>query len=393
MPPKDHVATAAADWQCKSCTNQAGKPWRNKGALKECSKCHLHKGACFGQKVSRSTAESPSTSAKAAKAPDYKQVYEAQLVENQRIQKERKNMALQLVAKAPGGPEQAPPLSGDDADDCKAMVADEPSNGPAALEAAVAEARDELKQMEGFSEFNRSLIIDFPAKLAAAKAKLETATANRRAANPLKQRLEGAEAHQARSAKKLTSAKAALATKQQELVSLQEAIKVQAAAVDTVAAVVAKADAEVAVLAAQLAAERSTAVDAAPGTPVQALVHAQSPGGDDYVSIAEATQMWAEAMARINQEREHEREQLNNLLDDARLQSQAPSEAAPSEANDTGTVDELVDDDEAWNKVEKSKRKAYLDRGRDRLAKDVRSRLCNFTKVSDTSSPFKKPKM
>ena len=103
---------------------------------------------------------------------------------------------------------------------------------------------------------------------------------------------------------------------------------------------------------------------------------------------------------RLNEEKlsplnafELEREQLNQLLADARLPSQAPSEVAPSEANEVGTLEDLADDDEAWGKVEKSKRKAYLNRGRDKLAKDLRSSLSSFAKVSDISSPFKKTKV
>ena len=69
MPPKADGDVVKADWLCKSCTTQAGKPWRNKGALTACSKCRLHKGACFGQKFSRDGTESPTTSAKGLKSP------------------------------------------------------------------------------------------------------------------------------------------------------------------------------------------------------------------------------------------------------------------------------------------------------------------------------------
>ena len=64
----------------------------------------------------------------------------------------------------------------------------------------------------------------------------------------------------------------------------------------------------------------------------------------------------------------------------------APSEAAQSETGDLACLDDL-DDDAAWAKIEKGKRKAVISRQRDRLAKDVKHSL---GKVSGASSPFAK---
>ena len=61
-------------------------------------------------------------------------------------------------------------------------------------------------------------------------------------------------------------------------------------------------------------------------------------------------------------------------------------------ASDIGDLDsiEQFDDDAAWGKIEKGRRKAMLGLSRDRLAKDVKSSLGGFAKVSSTKSPFAK---
>ena len=140
-----------------------------------------------------------------------------------------------------------------------------------ALDEAVVQARDELKQMQGFTTFHRSLITDFEAKLASAQGRLDDALVARRAANPLKKQLETAEAHQKRSGKKLADAKASLETKRKELADAQLAIERQQAAVAEAEAVVAKVDAEVAQLAARFALERNAAPPAKSAQPEQVL--------------------------------------------------------------------------------------------------------------------------
>ncbi|CAK0833149.1 unnamed protein product [Prorocentrum cordatum] len=39
---------AADPWRCKECVTRDGTPWINRGDLKQCSKCNLHKGVCYG---------------------------------------------------------------------------------------------------------------------------------------------------------------------------------------------------------------------------------------------------------------------------------------------------------------------------------------------------------
>ena len=64
MPHKSSNAIVKVDWQSKTSTNRAGKPWCNKGHLMERGKCKIHKGQSFGQLVARSSADAPTRSAK-----------------------------------------------------------------------------------------------------------------------------------------------------------------------------------------------------------------------------------------------------------------------------------------------------------------------------------------
>ena len=76
-----------------------------------------------------------------------------------------------------------------------------------ALGAAISKAREELKELQNCSEFYKSLVPDFAGKLVAAQAKVDAAGAARRAADPLKKQLEGAEGYQTRMAKKPSDAR------------------------------------------------------------------------------------------------------------------------------------------------------------------------------------------
>ena len=62
------------------------------------------------------------------------------------------------------------------------------------LGAAIIKAHDELQQIKACSDFYKSLIPDYAEKKAHAQQRLDAALAARRAANPLKKRLEGAQA-------------------------------------------------------------------------------------------------------------------------------------------------------------------------------------------------------
>ena len=62
-----------------------------------------------------------------------------------------------------------------------------------ALAQAVEKARDDVKHLEAFSQAQRALVLDFAALMASAKQKLEVAAEAKRAANPLRQRIDEAE--------------------------------------------------------------------------------------------------------------------------------------------------------------------------------------------------------
>jgi hypothetical protein len=256
--------------------------------------------------------------------------------------------------------------------------------GASALEAAISAARDELKQTQACTDFQKSLVPDFAAALAAAHAKVEAALVARRAASPLKKQLEGAEGHQQRSAKKVADAKALLEARRKEVADAQAAMQLQKEALADLEAVLAKADAEVADLAARFASERNAA-PAAPATSGTAQLDANP---DGFVSRSFAEEKWAEREAHFARQLE----QLQSLVADGQAGG-AMLEAAPSEASDLGTLEQLealADDDVAWGRVDKTKRKAVLSRQRDRLAKQVKTSIGGFTKISGTHSPFSK---
>ena len=257
--------------------------------------------------------------------------------------------------------------------------------GTSALEAAISAARDELKQTQAFTDFQKSLVPDYTAALAAAHAKVEAALVARRAASPLKKQLEGAEGHQQRSSKKVVDAKALLETRRKEVADAQAAVQLQEKALADLQAVLAKADAQVADLAARFASERNAAPAAPAGAASQAVDSAAATGPTGYVPIALAEARW--------NEREQEFQKIIAealaLAASDRANSMAPSDAAASDVGDVASLDALesFDDDEKWNKVGKDKRKAVLSKQRDVLATKVRKSLA---KVSLTESPFSK---
>jgi hypothetical protein len=333
----------AADWLCKTCTNRSGAQWRNAGTLKECGKCSVHKGASFGQKAG-TTLQRPPSAPSASEQKLAKQLAEAQAE------------LAKLSANATDSQE-----------------ADEA--GTSELANAVTVARDELKQLQDCSEFYRSLIPDFEQKLADAQGKVDAAAAARRAANPLKKQLEGAEQYQARMAKKLVDAKAGLEERRKGLVEAQAALEKQQAAVSEAELVVAKADAEVAALAARFALERNAAPAQATSVPADASTVVQVQAHEGYVTVAFAEEKWAEREAAFAAQIA----QLQAMVVQA---EDAQSEAAPSETGDV--VPDFLDDG-AWSKVERGKRHKLLLKERDTLARNVRTKL---SKVALCKSPF-----
>ena len=156
----------------------------------------------------------------------------------------------------------------------------------------------------------------------------------------------------------------------------------QRSAVAEAEAIVAKADAEVAALAARFASERNAAVGAAASS--QQQPPASTASAEDFVSVTYANEKWAEREAEYARIIAH----MQALVDEG-AGTAAPSEAAPSDVGDLASLEGL-EDDAAWGRIEKSKRKAVIRHQRDRLAKEVKSSLGGFAKVSAATSPFKK---
>ena len=242
-------------------------------------------------------------------------------------------------------------------------------DGDGVLDAAVSRARVHLKQLKDLPEAVRGLLAGgYEARLATAQAELEQANVARRAANPLKKQMDGAENHKARMAKKLEDAKSAL----QEREAAREAINAQiverVAAVAEAEAANAKASAEVAAVAAKYASERTD--------PTRIVLDGEdAPPG--FVSIQFADGKWAEREAVFAQQIA----QLTALVAAQGEGSAAASEGSPSVADE----DEDLEGDEAWSQVTRDKRRKVLRKERDVLASKVRSSL---GKVSSHASPF-----
>jgi hypothetical protein len=256
------------------------------------------------------------------------------------------------------------------------------------MEAAISGARDELKQTQSLSDFQKSLLPDFEAALAAAHAKVEAALVARRAASPLKKQLEGAEGHQQRSAKKVADGKSALELRRKELAEAQAAVLLQEQGLAALEAVLAKADTQVAELAARCASERNAgaAVQVAGEGATQAADGAAANGhSEGFVSLAMVEARWKE------RELEFQRiiEETRALAVSERTHSLAPSQAAASDVADIASLDQVesFEEDEKWIQVARDKRKAVLSRQRDVLATKV-SR--SPAKVSLIESPFSK---
>ncbi len=356
MPPP----SASSHWECHKC-----HCWAPRGGKAYCNSCGHSPPAGVTEKRDAQPKRTPKAKPKArvkAKADDdhrHSAAKKAMAAKDRRIaglQKELDAAKAAAAAATPPGPAES-----------EAM--DLQSGATVGLDNEVCRARDELTQMQGFTEFHKSLIPNFEDKLKAAHAKLEDATAARRAANPLREQIEKAEAFQARAAKRLAEAKSCLVERQQGLAEAQRALEEQQAAVAEAEATVTKAGAEVAALAARYASERA---DTAPGATI-AIADPSAANPSGFVSVAYAEEKWAEREVAFNQ-------QLAQLQALVAAKSEAPSEAGDPELD-------LFEEDETWNKVERGKRKSLLRKERDALATRVRAGL---GKVSSAASPFKK---
>ena len=113
---------------------------------------------------------------------------------------------------------------------------------------------------------------------------------------------------------------------------------------------------------------------------------------DGFVSRAFAEEMWAKREAEFAKELEQRLNLVQGLLGSkpAQNQSQAASEVAPSDVADLDSLDDFADDDNAWGKVDKSKRKAVIKQAK--LVREIKTGIGSWSKVSAAASPFAKQK-
>jgi hypothetical protein len=380
----------ATHWECFKCHS-----WAPRGGKGYCNSCGHAPPAGVTEKRSapakRAGAKPEAkTRAKAGGAgQDGKKKAAAADAKDRRIANLQKELA---AAKDAAVLAQASPAAASGAGMCVDATNETEAS---ALAQAVEKARDDVKHLEAFSQAQRALVLDFAALMASAKQKLEVAAEAKRAANPLRQRIDEAERFQKRAETRRTAAVAALDEHKQALAELQLLSAEKEEMVTTTDAEVAKAVACVASLVASLAAEKGALSfhSAAPCVQPQALAAGGEPTAD-YVLRTFAEDKWAEREKEVAAERaENQRviAELRSLVADntAADSAEAPSsEVAPS---DVGSIDDL-EEDSAWAKVDRSKRKTVLARQKQILAKQVRTTLGGIakTKVMVVASPFQK---
>ena len=323
----------------------------------------MPKGPAGGQRTKPSTAERQLR--QAAKGKRGENAGKKQAHEISKLKAE-----LEELRKASAGKADSPAKPADDMD---------LDGGSGQLDEAVSAARIRLKHAKDMPESVRDLLAGgHAACLAKVQAEYDAALAARRAANPLKKQLEGAETHKARMVKKLEETRAVLQEQLEAVDALNRQMADQKVLVAEAEAASAKATAEVSALVAQYASERTDPDIKAAGC---AGGPAVVPAG--CVSLQFAEEQWAEREAAFAQQMA----QLQALLGhQPEGTNPTPSEATPSVAGDVGSIDDL-EDDNAWQKVAKEKRKGLLRRERDALASKLRTSL---GKVATHTSPFNK---
>ena len=364
------------DWTCKTCDGKDGKKFVNFGSRKSCLRCGLSKGVCFGAKAP--APNSPAKPTPAAKPPRAADIVAKRALEEKRALEKKHALEIkQLQDELTEARKSAPAQGASSLGDGVHMDLDgEDETTASALTAAVERARDKLAKLKQLPEELRSLVEGgFQACCSKVQQELADAQAARRAANPLKKQVAGAEAYKARMEKKLADERAMLQQQEAQLADIKKTIEVQRAAVHEAEVATTKAATELASLAAQLASEHAVPAPAA------AEEGPQPPAG--FVTVAFAEQKWAEREAEFTEKMAQLQALVDGQLDGIASETQDDTR---SDCAELASV-ELFEDDEAWNKVDKTKRKALLGREREKLATKVKASL---TKVSTHASPFKK---
>ena len=380
----------ATHWECYKCHS-----WAPRGGRDFCNSCGRAPPAGVTEKRStpakKAGAEPKAKAeAKAGGGKDGKQKASSTAdAKDRRIANLQKELA---AAKEAAALAQASPAATPSA----GMEVDATGGTEASARAqAVEKAREDVRLLEAFSQAQRDLVPDFGALMANAKQQLETAAEAKRAANPLKQRIVDAERFQKRAESRRTAAVVALDEHKQALAELQRLSAEKEAAVSTAEAEVAKAAACVASLVASLAAEKGAcaAHPAATHLQLQPPAVAVEPAAD-YVLRTFAEEKWAEREKEVAAERaENQRviAELRSLVADGTSADSADAPISEASPSDVGCVEDL-EDDSAWAKVERSKRKNVLARQKQVLAKQVRTTLGGIAKakVHVAASPFQK---
>jgi predicted phage tail protein len=243
------------------------------------------------------------------------------------------------------------------------------------LRAAVTSAADEVNYLldvpANRQKFMGSGPGGYEALLGEAKLALQAAKDALLKAKPLKSRLQSAEEWLERVAVRQTAAAEQTASLQKEMQQLQEKMQEHGLVVSKLDADHADAQAKVATLAAESAAEKGAAL-----LVPQPAGPAAAPEG--YISIAFAEEKWAEGMVQMQACIAQLQAQLEVRVA-ADNKSEAPSEAGELEL-------EGLDEDDGWESVGKDKRKKMLGKMQDKLASRMRTGLST---VSAVKSPFR----
>ena len=144
----------------------------------------------------------------------------------------------------------------------------------------------------------RSYIPDYDSQIEAAKQAVEKAKADKRAANPLQQRIDQSFVHKGKMAAKLEEAREAAKDMQEDLRKLQAEIITQAVAVKAAAAALAKADRELTELVAQVSPEKpAAAAESLPAGAAGAVANDAAMQETIAKAIAAARAAWEQDVA------------------------------------------------------------------------------------------------
>lgn len=228
------------------------------------------------------------------------------------------------------------------------------------LDGAIVSARENLRYAQGTPEVVRGSIPGgYEAWEAKLKADLDRALAAKRATAPPAAQVAQAERHQATMAKKVDKAVEEFAELEKEQLELTARLEQGAKKVEEAKAALARATQEVRELAARVAAPPAVAA----GTEGAAVP-------EEMVKLSEVL-AW---QAQVVEEYDRKMAEVAAVLAAHGEQASSPEGDAASVASELIFPEDL-EDDAAWAKIDRSKRKAFLRKGQDVLASKVRDTL------------------